>query len=315
MQFVNRLSSIAAVLLLAVVAAGTAAADAAKPAPHNMKEDHGDLAAIGEKLNDPTSNVWAMFTQFSMTLSSGDYNLDGAEPAGQVSFQPILPVPLHGEGKDQWKLLVRPTIPIVFSQPIPTGTGPADLDEFRYSTGLGDMLLPLAVTPAPSITKKWIFGLGPAFSFPTATLKDLGTGQLGIGPALILGYKSEKWTAVTFPQYFFGVADTGSRGANDPTMSQMTWLYSFWYNLPDAWFIGFNPSISFNAKADDGNKWNVPVSFAAAKVVAINKRPWKFQFGIEYSVVSEDDFGKRFLFKINAIPVIQGLIQNPIFGK
>jgi hypothetical protein len=42
--------------------------------------------------------------------------------------------------------------------------------------------------------------------------------------------------------------------------------------------------------------------------------PVKFQFGVEYSVVSQDDFGKRALIKLNIIPVIGGLIQNPTFG-
>jgi hypothetical protein len=42
--------------------------------------------------------------------------------------------------------------------------------------------------------------------------------------------------------------------------------------------------------------------------------PVKFQFGVEYSVVSLDDFGKRALIKLNVIPVIPGLVQNPIFG-
>jgi hypothetical protein len=30
--------------------------------------------------------------------------------------------------------------------------------------------------------------------------------------------------------------------------------------------------------------------------------------------VSQDDFGKRALIKLNIIPVISGLVQNPIFG-
>jgi hypothetical protein len=42
--------------------------------------------------------------------------------------------------------------------------------------------------------------------------------------------------------------------------------------------------------------------------------PVKFQFGFEYSVVSQDDFGKRALFKLSIIPVISGLIKNPILG-
>jgi hypothetical protein len=35
---------------------------------------------------------------------------------------------------------------------------------------------------------------------------------------------------------------------------------------------------------------------------------------VEYSVINQDDFGKRFLIKLNVILVIMGLIQNPIFG-
>jgi hypothetical protein len=31
-------------------------------------------------------------------------------------------------------------------------------------------------------------------------------------------------------------------------------------------------------------------------------------------VVSQDDFGKRFMIKLNVIPVIQSLVKNPIFG-
>lgn len=50
------------------------------------------------------------------------------------------------------------------------------------------------------------------------------------------------------------------------------------------------------------------------KTTAVGKRPVKFQYGLEYSVVSEDDFGKRFMLKFNVIPVIQSLIGNPIFG-
>ena len=42
--------------------------------------------------------------------------------------------------------------------------------------------------------------------------------------------------------------------------------------------------------------------------------PVKFQLGAEYSVVSQDDFGKRFLLKLNVIPVIGSLVKNPIFG-
>ena len=75
-----------------------------------------------------------------------------------------------------------------------------------------------------------------------------------------------------------------------------------------------NPVIIYDHKATKGNKWNVPVGLLVTKTTAVGKRPVKFQFGFEYSVVSQNDFGKRFLMKFSVIPVIQALVKNPIFG-
>jgi hypothetical protein len=34
---------------------------------------------------------------------------------------------------------------------------------------------------------------------------------------------------------------------------------------------------------------------------------------VEYSVVSQDDYGKRALIKFNIIPVVKDLIEKPLF--
>jgi hypothetical protein len=76
-----------------------------------------------------------------------------------------------------------------------------------------------------------------------------------------------------------------------------------------------NPVITYDHKATKGNRWNVPIGLLASQTTSVGKRPVKFQFGLEYSVVSQDDFGKRFMFKVNVIPVIEALIKNPTFGS
>ena len=40
----------------------------------------------------------------------------------------------------------------------------------------------------------------------------------------------------------------------------------------------------------------------------------KFEFGVEYSVVRQQDFGQRFAVKFSVIPVIPSLIRNSLFG-
>ncbi len=66
--------------------------------------------------------------------------------------------------------------------------------------------------------------------------------------------------------------------------------------------------------ASSGNQWNVPVGFFVAKIIKIGKVPVKLQLGLDYSVVSQDDFGQKLQLKLNIIPVIPALIKNPIFG-
>ena len=69
--------------------------------------EHGNLSEIGAKLSNPVSDLWAMFTQFGVTWSDGDVNTGDAEIGGNMIFQPILPVPLYGEGDNRWQVLVR----------------------------------------------------------------------------------------------------------------------------------------------------------------------------------------------------------------
>jgi hypothetical protein len=50
-----------------------------------------------------------------------------------------------------------------------------------------------------------------------------------------------------------------------------------------------------------------------AKTTKIGRQPVKFQFGIEKSVVRQDNFGKDWQIKLNIIPVIPALVKKPLF--
>jgi hypothetical protein len=267
--------------------------------------EHGSLADIGAKLSNPVSDVWALFTEFDLTFSYGDLNQGDPEVGGRMIFEPVMPFPLYGGGDEQWKLITRPAIPVIFSEPIPTG-----FDDFKHRGGLGDIQLPMIVAPPAG---NWLLGVGPTWLFPTSTNDAFGRQQWGVGPAAIVGYKTKNWLAAVFPQYTFGIGSRGDQGSK-PDASYLSLLYLYFYNLPDAWQIGFSPTITYDDKAPSGNRWNVPIGLVVAKTTTIAKKPVKFQLGFEYSVVSQDDFGQRFQVKLNVIPVIQSLIKKPLFG-
>ena len=272
--------------------------------------EHGSLANVSRKLSDPTATIWALFTEFDLSFNNGNATGGNDDLGSLMNFQPILPIPLYGEGEDQWKMIVRPAVPLQFAAPRPDGA-----NNTNYDAGLADILFPLlAVPPLSGSNPNLIFGVGPTFVLPTSSKVQLGRRQWQAGPAAVLGWKTKEYTVGVFPQYFWGVGGRGDQGSNIENASNMNLLYFGYWNLPNAWQIGINPVITYDHKASRGNKWNVPLGIGFTKTTKVGNQPVKFQFGVEYSVVSQDDFGKRALIKLNIIPVIGGLIQNPIFG-
>jgi hypothetical protein len=302
-----------AIFSLALIALTLSAAKAQEQqgstsAPEAHSE-HGDMGSVGKKLANPLGALWSLSFNFeALKFFDGDINTNDPKVGSDVIFQPVLPIPLYGEGPATWRMITRPVIPLIFSQPIPEG-----FNDFDHKAGLGDIQLPLLLAVPQKYAGHWILGGGPVGMFPTATDDALGSDQFALGPAIVVGYKTKKVTTVLFPNYFWKVGSSG-QDYNKPDISQGTLFYSFVYSLPDAWQIGTNPTITYNNKATSGNKWNVPVGLFVGKTIKIGKLPVNIKAGLEYSVVSQDDFGKRTAIRIQITPVIRSLIQNPIFG-
>jgi hypothetical protein len=265
----------------------------------------GDVSETGKKLANPLSNVWALFTEFDFNFSDGTLNPGGQRAGGRTLFQPILPIPLFGSEDKEWKLITRPTIPFLSSQPIPSGR-----NGFDRKGGLGDIQVPMIISPT---VNNWILGAGPTWLFPTATDKAFGRQQWGAGPAVVVGHYTEKVTLGVFPQYFFGIRSRG-RSRDGADASYMNLLYFMYYNLPHAWQIGFSPTVTYDRRASFGNRWNVPIGVGVSKTTRMGGLISKFELGFEYSVVSEDGFGQRGMVKLNVIPVIPSLIRKPLFA-
>jgi hypothetical protein len=262
-----------------------------------------DLSEISKEISNPVSNVWSMFTEFDLFFSDGKITNGGSKVGGRMIFQPVLPFPLYGQER-QWKLITRPTIPALFSQPVPKG-----FNDFANLGGLGDMQLPLLVSPP---TGNWLLGVGPTWLLPTATRTQFGRQQWGAGPAFVAGYKAKDWIGGIFPQYTWRIAGWNSK--DKPDASYLSILYFFAYSLPNAWQVGFNPTINYDDKATSGDKWNVPVGLFVSRTTKIGKLPVKYVLSIEYSVVSQHAFGQRAQIKLDIVPVIPSLVKKAIFG-
>jgi hypothetical protein len=121
----------------------------------------------------------------------------GFGPDNQVlnflRIQPVIPFDLS----EDWSLITRPVIPIVH-QPWP-----------ETVNGLGDIGLQLLLSPEKS--GKFIWGVGPALLFPTATDKIIGTGKWSAGPAVVGAYTSGPWVVGAIVNQVWSFAGDGSR--------------------------------------------------------------------------------------------------------
>ena len=109
--------------------------------PDNL-HGHGSLSDVGAKLANPLSSLWALSFSFETPkFFDGDINTGDPRAGADMVFQPVLPFPLYGTGDEQWRLITRPVVPFIFSQPVPTG-----FDEFDNKAGIGDIQLPLILS-------------------------------------------------------------------------------------------------------------------------------------------------------------------------
>jgi hypothetical protein len=209
----------ALLLALTLSAASAQAQEETKAAAKT--QSGGSLSEVGHKLANPLADLWSLSMNFETPkIFDGDVNTGDPKYGADMIFQPVMPLPLYGEGAAAWRLITRPVIPLIFSQPIPTG-----FNEFDNKSGIGDIQLPAILSLPDKYAGKWILGAGPVGMFPSATDDALGSDQWSLGPAVVVGYKTKSWTAVLFPNYFWKIG-ASDQDDDTPDVNRGSLLYS-----------------------------------------------------------------------------------------
>jgi len=264
----------------------------ADPVEAAADPDAQDLSYLSRELINPVTSLW------SLTLQSNNFRLENDEWAYNLLFQPVLPV---GLTKDI-NLITRPVLPLYNSVPVPTGPG-----EFDQTTGLGDMILLEMFSLAN--TGNWIIGAGPTFIFPTASKRFTGQGKWQVGPALGLGYITQRWLLGAFIQQWWSFAGDSDR----PDTSQMNLQpFASWF-FNGGWNIAYSGNILANWEAPSSDTWTVPLGVGVGKVMRVGKLPVRVQVAVQYMPIRPSDFGPEWNFQIQLTPVIPRLIREPIF--
>jgi len=242
---------------------------------------------IAKDLANPNTPLASL--KFKTQYRSFEGDLQGADDQDSTSFlfQPSLPFPLDNGDS----VLFRPAIPIEVNKPLPSSNGFEDAD-----VGLGDISFDLAY----AITNKET-GLLTAYGFistlPTATVDELGSDRITLGPEILIGKLSKTSIFGMFPNHQW---DIGGSGDADISLTSMQ---MFGVILPGGgWNYGTSPTFTYDHEI---NEATVPLNFSFGKTVISGGRPWKLGMEFNYYVAQPDQFGPEFMIGIDIAPVVE----------
>lgn len=228
-------------LLLSITVLGTASL-LAQPDPEALRKAAQN--PIASLISVPLQDNW----NFGIGPNDRAQNV--------LNIQPVIPTSLG----QNWNLIVRWITPVIFQ--------PDESDESMSGFyGLGDMNPSFFISPKAS---KVIWGVGPTFVLPTATnTAVLGQGKLSMGPTAVVLLQPGKWTVGGLINNVWSVA--GHKDKAD--VNQMLFQYFINYNLPQGWFLTWQPTLTANWEQKDTGRWTVPLGGGVGRIMKIGAQP------------------------------------------
>jgi hypothetical protein len=246
-----------------------------------------DTDALAKATQNPVASLISVPFQNNTNFAIGPYN----RTQDVLNIQPVIPSKLG----PRWMLISRIIQPIVW-QPYSTQTTGGEF-------GFGDMSPTFFLSPAKP--GKLIWGVGPAWAFPTATNQLLGQGKVSIGPSVVVLVQPGHWTLGALTNNVWSFAGSGSR----PEVNQFLLQYFVTYNLKKGWNVSSSPILTANwnnkapldaANGGDttsGGRWTVPVGGGVGRITRLGFQPVNMALNFYGNVVhpsGASSWGMRF---------------------
>jgi len=256
--------------------------------PNPLMKQSVSADEVARQLADPNSVLGSMNFNLDYFTYKGDLPGASDQSATRLTFQPVLPYPIN----DTTNFYLRPAVPVVISQDVPTAGG---FD--NKGVELGDIGFDAAV--GKSLPGGYVVVGGIVGALPTATDDALGFDQWLLGPEVAVG-KVAKWGVVgLLVSHQWDVA-----GEDSFSTSITGGQYFYTFNLSDGWQISSSPTFSYNHEAQSGQEWTFPLGFGVSKTTILDGNPWKF--GLQYwnYIEQPDPFGPDWQIRFSVTRVV-----------
>jgi hypothetical protein len=243
-----------------------------------------DLAKASQ---NPVGDLVAVPFQFNFNTGGG---LPPGRTLANLNVQPVFPLKMG----THWTLIARTIVPFLN---VPAG-------DFIHEDGIGDILQQFFVTPQQAGTLIW--GVGPLFSFPTATNVLARSGSWAAGPVFVWMMMPGHFTvgSLVYNLWTFNDDDT-----DEIEVNQFAFQPIINYNLAGGWAISYVPIWTANWDAEDGQTWTVPLGIGVSKVTAVGTQPISLSLSYYHNAVRPDAanadqvrFVASFLFPVRKDP-------------
>jgi hypothetical protein len=254
-----------------------------------------DEAAEADKLAKELANPIASLISVPFQANEDwGYGPTGNGYKFTLNIQPVVPLSIS---KD-WNLIIRTILPIVSQHDLFYFANlPKDSPlqpQNRSQDGLSDTTQSFFLSPKKPGPFGLIWGLGPAFLYPTGTHPFLGTGTFSIGPTLVVLKQTGPWTVGALMNQLWSVVIEEDRSSVSQMFVQPFIAYTT--KTHTTFTLSTESTANWNATSADG-KWTVPLIFQISQILKIGKQPISLQVGGKYYADSPrygPDWGVRF---------------------
>ncbi len=158
---------------------------------------------------------------------------------------------------------------------------------FRYDAGIGELPDQSGLVDTqyqafltPPKVGRTVWAVGPTLVFPTGTDPRLTTDKWSAGPAAAV-FRADA-------PFLYGLLATNiwsfaGNDAREDVNAFRLQTFAFW-NLPGGWFVMNNSRIAANWKADQGERWLVPVGLGVGRFVLEDLFPSNIRLEAYYRV-------------------------------
>jgi len=242
-------------------------------------EDETELA---KKTQNPVADLISVPFQNNFNFNTGPED----KTVWVLNVQPVIPLKLT----DHWNLISRIIMPIIAQPSLAPG-----MDQVF---GLGDINPTFFFSPIGS--EKFIWGVGPTFTFPTGTVSELTSGKFSAGPAAVALTMQGPWVLGALLNNQWSYAGWSHKDVNAALLQPF-----LNYNFSHGWYLTSAPIMTADWTQGDGNKWTIPAGGGGGKLWRIGKigLPVNTQLQAFYNAIRPDQtsewqlrFQVQFLF-------------------